>query len=294
MKRILITGGNGFIAGNVIDQLHKDHHLFATVRKREYVDDLIHFEEIDLRDEKEMRYFIKDVKPDFIIHSAAISSDAQCEADLPFARFVNVESTQYLREVADSIAAHFIFLSTDLIFYGDKPPYMEEMEVKPKMTYGRLKAEAESKIDTNSRNLILRIPLMYGLGKYNRKGLLNGMVECMKSGDSLNLFHDEYRTPLYVNDFIVALRLCIENELAGTYHIAGCERLSRYEFGLKVAQAFDLSGELCLKKSQADLGLDKKRPADVSLNMDKIKALGFEPKTIDENLRHLISQSNLQ
>ena len=67
--------------------------------------------------------------------------------------------------------------------------------------------------------------------------------------------------------------------------MAGKERLSRYDFGMKVANAFQLDTSLIQSCSQKDVKMSAPRPADVSLDISKALGLGFSPLSVDEELK---------
>jgi dTDP-4-dehydrorhamnose reductase len=82
-----------------------------------------------------------------------------------------------------------------------------------------------------------------------------------------------YFSPIYVDDAVNAVKELVVNGMTGFYNVAGPERLSHYEFGLKIARAFGFSEDLVVPVKMADLNLAVRMPQDISLNTAKLGML---------------------
>jgi dTDP-4-dehydrorhamnose reductase len=109
----------------------------------------------------------------------------------------------------------------------------------------------------------------------------------MFEGAALRLFVDEYRTPVRIERLVDGLFLALERS-PGILHLGGGERISRYDFGLMVAEMHALKRARIVPCKQKDMDLGAPRPADVSLTIDKAGALGFHPKSLREELGTLL------
>jgi dTDP-4-dehydrorhamnose reductase len=126
----------------------------------------------------------------------------------------------------------------------------------------------------------VRLPLMYGWGRGPAKGrnFAEKWLRALLTGGKVQAFTDQWRTPLYVEDAATALRLLLEKEAEGIVHVAGPDRVNRYELGLQLAKAFSLAPEAVIASSVNDTVYRDPRPADVSLSIEKLKtATGFTP-----------------
>jgi dTDP-4-dehydrorhamnose reductase len=83
------------------------------------------------------------------------------------------------------------------------------------------------------------------------------------------------------------LHLC--EEATGLFHLGGPARVSRYEFGEAVIDAFALDKKLVHLFAQKDIPMSAPRPADVSLNILKARSFGYSPLDYQEELRHIAS-----
>ncbi len=281
---ILITGANGFLGSHLFPKLSNKFSTFGIVRTLNSRNDKL--VECNLSHSKSLVDVLNRIKPDIIIHTAACSALSFCEQNPMDSFLTNVQSTQTISDWAANQNSYLIFTSTDQVFDGKKSWYKEEDTPNPISEYGKQKLEAEKIVLQNQQNVVLRLPLLIGIGKGERKGTLHQMVEQIKEGKSLNLFIDEYRTPLSVDEVIRAIEFVIENKLKGLYHISGDQRINRYELGLLIAKRFNLPQSKMIATTQKKVGMGN-RPKDVSLRNEKLKKIGFLPKSLEEMLAQI-------
>jgi len=113
---------------------------------------------------------------------------------------------------------------------------------------------------------------------------MRGFIDRLKGGEVATLFTDEYRSICGAKSISEGIFKLL-GKTSGVMHIAGKERLSRYDFGMKVVKAFELNPALVKAGSQKEVKNMAPRPADVSLNVSKAIALGFNPGSVDEELK---------
>jgi len=104
------------------------------------------------------------------------------------------------------------------------------------------------------------------------------------------LFNDEYRSVCGAKSISQGILQLLE-KTSGVVHLAGKERLSRYDFGLKAISAFGLDPALANAISQKEMKSAAPRPPDVSLNINKAINLGFAPMSVSDELT-LIANGN--
>jgi dTDP-4-dehydrorhamnose reductase len=97
------------------------------------------------------------------------------------------------------------------------------------------------------------------------------MKRSFEKGERLRLFTDEYRTPLFVGDLIQVVRRLCEKVHPGMFHVAGRERISRHDFGLRFAAVFGFDPGLIDGVSVEEYE-GVRRAKDVSLNIDHTAA----------------------
>jgi dTDP-4-dehydrorhamnose reductase len=111
-------------------------------------------------------------------------------------------------------------------------------------------------------------------------------IEALKAGKELNLFIDEYRTPVSAKTAAQGLLLALE-KVNGLIHLGGKERISRYDFGQLLVDIFQLPNSGLKSCRQQDVKMVAPRPADVSLDSSKAFALGYKPLSLKAELEKL-------
>ncbi|HSL04601.1 MAG TPA: sugar nucleotide-binding protein, partial [Nitrospiraceae bacterium] len=110
--------------------------------------------ELDLTEKSNLEARIRALKPDLLIHCAALSRTKACEQDPDQARRVNIDVTAHLAQLSQDIP--FIFLSSGEVFDGSTGWYGETDEPNPINVYGQTKLEAEQAVLQNPRHTVVR------------------------------------------------------------------------------------------------------------------------------------------
>lgn len=290
--RLLITGASGFLGWNVLKAANKHWHTIGLAYKHtEHLpaDEVV---TLDLTDISALKQLIEYLKPDAIIHLAAISDANYCEQHPQASSKLNVDASVALANIAASKSIPFIFTSTDLAFDGTKGYYTEEEAPNPLSAYGNQKVTAETGIlQVNPSACICRMPLMFGNPSAHGKSFIQPFLQNLRAGTPINLFTDEYRTAVDGASAAKGLLHAVEQGWTGTWHLGGPQRLSRFEFGLMLAEVFSISNPNINPIRQQDLQMAAPRPADVSLNSSKAFKAGYQPVYNKEallSLKHLL------
>ncbi|HUA64863.1 MAG TPA: NAD(P)-dependent oxidoreductase [Alphaproteobacteria bacterium] len=221
MKPAWITGSNGLIGNYIVRTAPKfgAQWWLRPLTRAQF--DLLDFASIE-------REFKKD-QPRLLIHCAAISSVADAQRNPALARKVNIEATQFLAELASEI--QFVFFSSDLVFDGRKGHYREIDIPNPLHLYGETKVAAEQIVLKNPRHLVLRTSINGGISTSGNRGFNEQLWQALESGRGMTLFTDEFRCPIFAGETARAVWQLTEHACAGIVHVAGAEKLSRYEIG---------------------------------------------------------------
>lgn len=287
MKTLLITGASGFLGYNVIEQNISNWNICALTNHRKFSFRNITQVYCNLANEKLLNNSLESIKPDAIIHLAAISDTNYCESNIEIAKQVNITASINLASYASGRNIPFIFISTDLVFDGIKGNYDETDNTYPLNEYGKQKAFTEKEILSLNKNAcVLRMPLMFGYAGYYSQSFLQPFIENIKSNKKQMLFTDEYRSILDGKSAAKGIMLALDNNWKGIYHLGGNEKISRYDFGLRICDEYSLDKELLIPTLQKDLKLAAPRPADVTLNSNKARRVGF----VAEDIAYAIAQ----
>jgi dTDP-4-dehydrorhamnose reductase len=225
---------------------------------------------LDLTDTTALQALFRELRPRLIIHCAALSKSEPCEQNPALARALNVAVTVHLAELAREMP--FIFLSTDLVFDGRAGHYDEAARINPLSVYGKTKAEAERIVLANPRHTVVRTSLNGGTSPTGDRGFNEELRRAWQAGRALTLFTDEFRCPLPAVVTARALWELALKEEAGLYHVAGAERLSRWQIGRLLAHRWPQLNPKIEPASRRDYS-GPLRPADTSLSCAKVQKL---------------------
>ncbi|HEX4645370.1 MAG TPA: SDR family oxidoreductase [Verrucomicrobiae bacterium] len=189
--------------------------------------------QLDLTDYHAVSDKFRALKPGMIIHCAAMSKSPACQADPTLARKLNVEATKHLAELSADIP--FVFFSTDLVFDGQKGNYCETDPVNPLSVYAETKAAAEQIVLANPRHMVIRTSLNGGISPTGDRGFNEEMRAAWRNGQALKLFTDEFRCPIPAVVTVRAVWELAAQHQTGLWHVAGGERLSRWQIGRLLA-----------------------------------------------------------
>lgn len=268
VKPVWVTGAGGLIGAELVRQ--------ALARAPAWRVIPLTRTELDLTDEAAVVRRFREDRPQVVIHCAGLTRGNQCELDPVLARQLNVEVTRRLATLAAD--AVFVFFSTDLLFDGRKGGYTEEDEPRPRGVYAETKREGELATLEHPRHIVLRTTLNYGRSPTGDRAFNEDMVQAARAGRRIKLFTDEYRSPIPWKETARATWDLVNGLLespphpvpAGIFHVAGAERLSRWEIGNLVAELHpELRGALEPSSMRDYQG--PPRPADSSMRCERIR-----------------------
>jgi dTDP-4-dehydrorhamnose reductase len=263
---VWITGAGGLI-GSCLARVSAEKALPWRVRPLLRAD-------LDLLDYQKVATLFHQETPQAIFHCAALSRSPDCQANPALARKVNVEATQFLCKLAGDIP--LVFFSSDLVFDGRAGNYDESSPVNPFSVYGETKVAAEQAVLSNPRHFVIRTSLNGGTSPSGDRGFNEQIRNAWQAGETLRLFTDEYRCPIHAKETARAAWELLENNHPGLYHVAGDERLSRWQIGELLARRWPkLNPKMVATSLQEYKGAP--RAPDTSLNCAKAqKLLSFQ------------------
>jgi dTDP-4-dehydrorhamnose reductase len=250
--RILVTGASGFLGGHVVAAVRAAGHVVLSTARGS--GDAA----VDLAAPGMVDAVAQALRPDLVVHLAAMASLAACEREPERARAVNAALPERL---AARFGARLLAASTDLVFDGRAAPYGPTAAASPLSVYGATKAEGEERVRAHGGRVV-RLPLLFGADPRGR-GATAALRVALAAGDIVSLFPNEYRTPLHAGDAARALvDFVTDPDGPGLVHLAGPERLSRWQLG----QRFCRRHGLPLERLRAVECQDPLRPRDVALH----------------------------
>lgn len=290
MKKLLITGASGFLGWHLCQIAKQEKwEVYGTYHNHFLEKSDAKISKVDLTNFQELKAIFNDIKPDAVIHTAAQSQPNYCQLHPHESYSINVTASCHIAGLCADNSLPLVFTSTDLVFDGLKPLYQETDEVSPVNIYGEQKVQAETGIlKVYPSAAICRMPLMFGRETPTAKSFIQQFIQILKEGKELNLFIDEFRTPVSANTAAMGLLLALE-KVNGIIHLGGKERISRYEFGKILVDVWQLPSDKIKSCFQEDVKMAAPRPKDVSLDSAKAFALGYKTLSIREELEILKS-----
>lgn len=285
-ERILLTGSSGFLGHYLIKHLAGKADLHCLYKRNKPQHERIFTHVCDITNWDELSGLIDTISPSILIHTASLSDVERCELEKDLAYRINVLSTEYLSEIAGKRGIRFIYISTDNVFDGKKGWYREEDHPHPINYYGETKLMGEEKVRSFCRRwLILRLSHLYGKGFGLKKIFFEEIMERGRRGEPVSIYR-EFRTFLWVEDCAAMIReLVFKRDVEGVLHLAGKDRMSRYEFARRVFSHFGFDESLLREVDINESSASVRRPIDVSLVGDKGWMLsGIEPHGLEESL----------
>jgi dTDP-4-dehydrorhamnose reductase len=239
---------------------------------------------LDLTDAAAVRCLLTEVQPQTVIHTAS-APPAVAQRSVQALEAVIVEGTRHLAAACADTGAHLVHLSTDVVFDGEGAPYTEDAPLGPLHAYGRAKAAAEEIVaDFCPDAVLVRTSLIYGFEPLDPR--TRWVVDSIRTGEPITLFVDEVRCPVWVEQLAAALLELAARREAGIWHVAGPQALSRYEFGMRLADFLGVDPAEITPGVSRQSGL--LRPRDCRLDVHKaLMRLQSPLWGVDETLSHL-------
>jgi dTDP-4-dehydrorhamnose reductase len=282
--RVLVTGAGGLLGGRVAALLGE--RGFDVVAARHVTPAPVGLPELvaDLTREGALRRALDETRPEAVVHAAVVGRADRCEQQPELAHAVNVELPGVLARLCRDRSIRLIALSTDLVFDGTRPPYGEHDPPGPLGVYGRTKLAGEEAVLAACPGVaVVRVSLVAGRGHGPRGTATETVAWASRSGRPMRLFTDEHRTPVDPESVADAVARLLRTGSSGRFHVAGPERLSRYELGLRVARVLGLPAANLVPVAQASHGGPDRRPPDVSFSTERARReLGWQPRSLEE------------
>lgn len=265
MKRLFITGGSGLL-GSRFRKFSKDYEVISTYN-RNVEENAV---KLDITNEKDVLDKITSINPDLVIHPAALTNVDYCEDHQKEADQINAQGTLNIVKACEEADAKLIYVSTDFVFDGEKGKYQENDKTNPISYYGLSKLKGEEfVINSNINYAIARVSVLYGWHK--NFNYVTWVINELNENNQINIVTDEFNSPTYAENAAEAILNIYSKDKEGIYHIAGDERINRFEFAKNIAQVFELDESLINPIKSSDLIRKAKRPMDSSLSVEKAK-----------------------
>lgn len=272
-RPILLTGGSGLLALNWAMTCRRECRVILGVHQRRVVLSGTESVVINLASIDEFREVLLAIRPRMVVHTAGLTSIEVCEARPDLAQQINVELAATVAAACAALQIPLVHISTDHLFAGDVPMVAETAVPAPLNTYARTKADAEHRVLAEWPQALVIRTNFYGWGTSYRRSFSDTILAAMRSGEKISLFTDVFYTPILAGVVAGVCHQLVDAGASGIFHVAGEDRLSKYDFGCRLADRFGLDASRLCPGSIADLPALAPRPRDMSLNTDAVRAV---------------------
>jgi dTDP-4-dehydrorhamnose reductase len=302
MKKVLITGANGLLGQKLVQKLkdEPEYQVFATGRGKCRLPVSwgkgYQWLELDVTDLEEVAAIFDWVKPDVLIHTAAMTNVDECELNQEACKIQNIDAVKNLIVACEGHGTHFIHLSTDFIFSGDKGPYLEADQPAPVNYYGETKLESEELIEASTiKSAIARTVLVYGIAAdMSRSNIILWVKKSLENGKNIQVVNDQWRTPTLAEDLADGCILIMDKGATGIFNISGKDMLTPFDMAILTADYFGLDKNLIQKVDSTIFTQPAKRPLKTGFIIKKAEIeLGYSPKSFTEGIGILSKQIKL-
>lgn len=295
-NKVLITGSNGLLGQNLVNLfVANNFEVIATSKGSNRNPNTTNYDYLNanITNYDKVYKIIKKVKPDFIIHTAAMTNVDNCELRQRECKEVNAKAVKKIVTACEEFNIHLIHISTDFVFKGKKGFYSEEDIPNPVNFYGKMKLKSEKYIIQSTIDYtILRTIILYGfIENSSRSNFVLWVKNSLEQGKSINVVTDQFRMPTFVDDLAKACFTAVKNKTKGIYHISSNELLSIYEMAHIIAEVFELDKNLIQPILTEKLNQKAERPKKTGFIIDKAVAdLELNSKSFKEQLINFKNQ----
>jgi dTDP-4-dehydrorhamnose reductase len=273
--KALVIGGSGYIGERLATFLReRTSRVYGTFFRNEK-NPSSRWLPLDVRDGPMVRDVLERVRPDIIFYLSCDMNDLEGTVLKGMGNVLGARR-------GSCPGSRLIFLSTDMVFDGERAPYAETDEPSPITEYGRKKREAEL-MALEEAAVVVRSSLVYGFEPMDPKTSI--LLSGLKTGlFQYPYFRDEVRSPIFVEDLCKCLvELALLSEAPRILHLGGPEAMSRYELARRIAEGLGFDSSLVPSAMQGDHSVT--RPRDLTLDISlALKILRTRPRSLDRVL----------
>jgi len=292
-KKVLITGGSGLLAVNWALSIRNNYAVTLLLHNKKISLSGVDTDIVSLSSLDECLSVLTKNQPDIVIHTAGLTNVEECESNPDLAQEVNVDLAKNIAIACSEQNVKLVHISTDHLFSGSQQHSTEESTVNPINNYAKTKLLGEQQVLENCKDALIVRTNFFAWGVGYRQSFSDFILNKLKNNKQVDLFSDVFFTPILVDELSKRTHRLIDSNAVGIFNIVSSERISKYEFGIKLANCFNLDVSLINKVSINSKSNLVKRPMDMSLSNAKLRrTLNCEISSLDEQLQALKKQES--
>lgn len=238
MATLLITGATGMLGGYVLSMAETQGHKVLAPSRSEF----------DLKNIGSIAAFIREAKPDAVLHLAAQTDVDFCERNPENAALINVLATQEIAKATADVGGWLTYVSTGGVFGGGNSTVYNELDLPdPVNYYGRSKLWGEHAVAQHLpvKHLIVRAAWMIGGGPDKDHKFVGKIVSQIKNGTTeIKAVDDKYGTITVARNLADFLIASTNEQRCGLLHFASKGVVTRFQIAAEIAKILRYEGSV--------------------------------------------------
>ncbi len=262
-------------------------------------------EDIDVTQGHSVAAGIARYRPTIVINTAAFHRVDACEHDPHQAYLVNTVGALLVARAAGRAGARSVYISTDYVFSGDKPPaedgrltpdtaWVEDDPARPLNVYGASKAAGEEAVRlADPRHLIARVSSLFGAAGPRNKGsnFIEAILKKAAEGGPVRVVSDQWMTPTYTVDAASAIVRLALSDVSGVAHVTSADGCTWHALATEAVRLVGLA--TVVEPVPASTHYSQiRRPKNSALHTGRLTSLlGAPPPSWRDALRMYLQQT---
>lgn len=293
--KVLITGGSGLLAVNWALSTLDNYAVTLLLHHKKISLSGVDTEIASLDSLDECLSVLTKHQPDIVIHTVGLTNVEECESNPNLAQAVNVDLAKNIAIACSNQGVKLVHISTDHLFLGDQEFSTEERVANPVNNYAKSKLLGEQEVLENCKDALVIRTNFYGWGTKYRQSFSDFILNKLKNNEQVDLFSDVFFTPILIDELSKSTHQLIDIGAIGVFNVVSSERISKYEFGIKLANCFNLDVSLINAVSISHKSDLVKRPKDMSLSNNKLcQTLNCKISSISKQIQILRQQEDFE
>lgn len=274
ITKILVTGAGGFLASRLIEMY----------RERYQVTGLTH-RQLDILKPEAIREIMEQLRPDIVLHCAAISDVARCGREPELSWAINVEGSANVAAACARYSARIVLCSSDQVYFGapGTDPHREDEILNPPHEYGKQKLEAERECMRNQKDsVILRLSWLFDshVSDAEHGTLVTDILRKASNGEKLSYPVHDIRSITYVHEATAHMEK-VWNLPPGIYNYGSENNKNTYEIAKLVLSLCGITSAQIVPNEEAF----RDHSRNLAMDISKIKKLGIHFNNTEQSLR---------
>jgi len=280
--KILITGGKGMLAQDLVQPLHsREHQVLALGRT-----------DLDVTVYNQVANVVKQFSPNLIIHCAAFTRVDDCERKQELALLVNGRGSRNVALLCEELNIPMVYISSDYVFEGNQAQGYAELDATgPLSVYGKSKLEGELEVQRHLQKFyIVRTSWLFG-----REGpsFVKTIIEMAAARPELTVVDDQTGSPTWRADLVPALVRLMSSGHFGIYHLTNSGATTWYGFARRILELIGSSTPV-RPITSAELARPAPRPAcSILLNQNWKRLTGEVLPSWEDALKNYLTAEGL-